>query len=655
MAQGRNARKARGGLEGPTRNRRSTFGKPMGDEKNSSAEARDLLLKSLMNGHSVKAAMLASGRSRSWYQGQRRRYPEWAQQVDAVKLRTGRPMGTPELRDQAYDPAKDPLMLSFAEFSEEYLGAVVPPHMLNVVDLIEGREPRWLHPSMHYEKGDDDWILCNLPVEHGKTATVSINYATYRVCLDPNVRILVVSKAQTLAKKILLGIKERLTEPKYAKLISTYGPMGGFMADAKAWTTEMIYVGGREAGEKDPTVQALGIGGQVYGSRADLIIIDDAVDTTNCHDYVKQINYVQSMLGSRLSDDGLMLMLGTRIATQDMYSEITNPDLYPDEESPWTKLVMPAVLEFDEDPEKWVTLWPRTNMPPISKRADKTPGPDGMFPKWDGPALAARRRKVLPNVWSRVYMQESGVEGEVAFPRKVVKGCTSGRRPGLIPAGMPGCRPEGMAGLIVVAGLDPASAGHTAAVVVGLDPNGFKRYVLDIRDKAGMLPDETRAMVYELTDKYGIGEWVIERNALQTWIAYDREMNDYLRARGCVVRPHFTGTIKHDPDFGVAAMAALFQGWETGHNLIDLPSTHDSEGSKALADQLSTWIPKPPKQQRTDTVMALWFAELACKARVQAMSAFGRSHARNPFLTQADRNRQVTLNLHEQQEMWRAV
>jgi hypothetical protein len=37
----------------------------------------------------------------------------------------------------------------------------------------------------------------------------------------------------------------------------------------------MIYLGtGRDSGEKDPTVQALGFGSQIYGARADLIIVE---------------------------------------------------------------------------------------------------------------------------------------------------------------------------------------------------------------------------------------------------------------------------------------------------------------------------------------------------------------------------------------------
>ncbi len=68
---------------------------------------------------------------------------------------------------------------------------------------------------------------------------------------------------------------------------------------------------------------------------------------------------------------------------------------------------------------------------------------------------------------------------------------------------------------------------------------------------------------------------------------------------------------KWDTNFGVASLTTLFHGWEDGHALIEFPSTHASEGIKTLIEQLITWYPDAPKAQKTDTVMAFWFAELA--------------------------------------------
>ena len=189
------------------------------------------------------------------------------------------------------------------------------PHIGNIVDLAEGRKPRWQHPSMVLEEGESDLIICNMPPEHSKTTSMTINYVVYRICMDPNVRIILISKTQAMARKMLLAIKSRLTHPKYADLIAAYGPPGGFEKGSESWTQDMIYVSAdvRDSGEKDPTVQALGIRGHVYGARADLIIMDDCVDLTNAHEHEKQIDWVQSEVISRVSASGSLLVVGTQI------------------------------------------------------------------------------------------------------------------------------------------------------------------------------------------------------------------------------------------------------------------------------------------------------------------------------------------------------
>jgi hypothetical protein len=122
-------------------------------------------------------------------------------------------------------------------------------------------------------------------------------------------------------------------------------------------------------------------------------------------------------------------------------------------------------------------------------------------------------------------------------------------------------------------------------------------------------------------------------------------LKEFLAGQGAILREHFTGSNKHDVDFGVASMTTLFQGWKDKNQLIELPSTHSSEGTKALIEQLVTWHPAAPKTQKTDCVMALWFAELACRDRVQAFSSYGRSHVNNPFATKWDVAQRDTINL----------
>jgi hypothetical protein len=596
------------------------------------AELKQLVLKSIADGLTVEASLVRAGRTLSAYERWRREDPVFAQRVDEVR----------GMRQRV-----GPLKLGFPEFSERFLGMRVFPHMENVVDLMEGRAPSWTPAGIVFEPGERDLAIVNMPPEHGKSVTLTINYVTYRIAMDPNIRVIIVSKTQAMARKFLYAVKTRLTHPKFTEMHAHYAPAGGFESSDASWTQDLIYVSGeaRDSGEKDPTVQALGIRGHIFGARADIVIVDDAVDLTNAHEYEKQIDWLQAEVMSRLSANGMLLVVGTRLSGKDLYSELRDPTRYPEEDSPWTYLSMPAVLETADSPEDWVTLWPRTNHPdPTEKDAD--PDEDGLFPKWNGPRLAKKRARIAPRTWAMVYMQQQ-VSDDAVFHPDAVRGAINGNRlAGVMPRGMANCRPDGMDGLLVVAGLDPAMAGHTAAVVIGLDPVTQKRYVLDVWNKPAMTPDAIRQMIRDWTSKYGIIEWRVEKNAFQSMLTQDREVREYLAGAGAILREHFTGANKHDVDFGVASMTTLFSGWQDKRQLVELPSTHVSESTKALVEQLVTWHPAAPKTQKTDAVMALWFAELACRDRVAAMTNFSRSHVNNPFATKYDRSTQATVDLN---------
>jgi hypothetical protein len=342
--------------------------------------------------------------------------------------------------------------------------------------------------------------------------------------------------------------------------------------------------------------------------------MDDCVDHTNHQQFESQIDWIQNIVGSRVADvGGRMLLVGTRMATVDLYSEILKAKYYSEGRSPWTYLTQPAVLEYADDPRDWVTLWPRTNRPPVTMAARKLVEADteGLWPMWDGPALAKKRRKMSPRNWSMVYMQDQ-VADDAVFKQEDVQGCVDrARYPGRLMAGQSDHRKHGMEGLTVIAGLDPAAAGYTAIVVIGLDRQTGVRWVLEVVNRQGLPPHEMRAEIKRLTERYGVSEWRIEKNAYQAAIAQDALIKNYLNARGCLISPHHTNSNKWDPDFGVASMATLFDGWQEKRNLIRLPSQTQSEPVRNFIEQLCAWFPET--KGLTDTVMACWFAEIRCR------------------------------------------
>lgn len=609
-------------------------------------EARRELLDLVRQGRTISDALKIVGRSRSWYEASRRDVEGFAVLVDAARLRLSDAAGAARRSD-----------MGFAEFSERYLGTRVWPHMQNVVDLLEGREPGWLPEGMIFEPGTAGLsrLLVNVPPNHAKSMTVTINYVTYRVAKDPNVNVLVVSKTQEQAKKFLYAIKQRLTHPRYADLQVAFGPVDGYKATADQWAANKIYLGGdaRDSGEKDPTIEALGMGGQIYGSRATLIVLDDVVTLSNAGEWAKQQDWIRQEVASRLPPGGgQLLVVGTRVAPVDLYKELRNPEHYTDGRVPWTYLAMPAVLEYAPDPKDWVTLWPKSEQ--MLSEADE-PDADGLFERWSGPRLSEVRNEVGPGKWSLVY-QNLDVAEDAIFDPVCVRGAVNGmRKPGMLVSGAAG-HPENSENFYRVIGLDPAMSGDTAAVAYAVDRRTLKRYVMDVHVMTSPTPQAIRSLLKEWTEAYRPHTVIVESNAFQLFLTQDEEIRNFLATRGIAYRPHFTGSNKQDPEFGVASLAPLF-GTKTfregqvatkhaGDNLIELPSSQ-SEHVKKLIEQLITWQPGVRGSKlKMDTVMALWFCEIVAR-EVLSQSAGVTRFIRNEFATVADLESRYVIDLDD--------
>lgn len=619
------------GGDTPSRDRRRT--------ERSAKHAKDIILAGIRSGLTIRKACEAAQRGESTYQYYRQSDPNFRVMADAAL----------QARAEGYKPGQTPVP-EFPEFCEQYLGMRLYRHQLQWYDLLEGREPRDLHPNQRYEPADPDMILVNTPPDHAKSTTLTVAYVVWRICQDPNIRILIVSKNQDMAKKFLVSIKDRLAESEtFADLQADFGPPGGFADGATVWSADKIYVQGRDSGEKDPTVQALGLRGHIYGSRADLVIMDDCIVGANAHEYEKQIDWIQKEVQSRVaSAAGRILLVGTRIESVDLYSEILKPRYFSEGKSPWTYLTQPAVEDFgDGTPESWITLWPVTNRPPVSiqgrKAAEAAGWPrDGAWPAKDGPALAKERRRISPRVWSLVHMQEQ-VADDAIFKLAAVQGCIDrARYPGRMFAGQSDHRRYGMEGLTVIAGLDPAAAGYTAIQVWGLDRQTGERWVLEIVNKKALPPHLLREEMFRITDRYNVSEWRIEKNAYQASIVQERLIREYMNTRGVLIGPHTTDAKKWDPDYGVASMATLFDGWQEKRNLIRLPSQTQSEPVRNFIEQLVAWFPET--KGVTDTVMAAWFVEIRCRELMTGGTDTWHT-ADNEFLSPADRENQIVIDL----------
>lgn len=605
------------------------------------AEAKIIVLGEIAQGAKVEHACFVVNRSPETYKDWMKHDPDFKRSVQ--ELRAAR-------ADSTVGGGPQPVP-AFDVFCRDYLRQPLANHQYNMWDVLEGRPPRFPDVTFRHDTGTA-WdtrnrhlpagrVICNIPPGHAKTTTFSINYVCWLIHLDPNVKVIIVCKDQGLAVQILGAIKHRLVSPLYRDMHARFAPEGGWKDPDQSWTQTQIFVQGKGDGEKDPTVQALGIGGRIYGARSDIIILDDAVTLSNVSEYEKQHRWLDQEVESRLDGAGLLAILGTRVAPMDLYK--TMREVVDFDDNPvYTYFSMPAVLdEGDGNPENWVPLWPE---------------------RFSGTRLRKIRRD--ETTWALVYQQQD-VSEDATFNAKAVEASVNSQRfPGPMTETGMGHRPGGMAGLYVVGGLDPATVGHTAMVVTGLDRATQKRYVLDGVNTRGAQPKLIRDTVKRLTDTYKINEWVIERNAFQRFLTQDPELTTFLRGRGCKLTEHYTTDNKYDADYGIAAMAPLFLtcgeppsnggggSWrrtpETA--LIELPSQRQNAWVAELINQYVIWQPSGMKQgAKTDLVMAAWFTEIA----IQRMLGHGRTrqtHADNPFASRGRLKERQVIDLASYRE-----
>jgi hypothetical protein len=605
----------------------------------SSDIAKRLILSGVAEGLTIEAATAAAGKSYKTYEYYRRTDKIFADKMDRTRL---------GLKDKNF-ASSDVHDLTFAEFRQRYLHSRTFPHQQNLIDVIEGRQPGWLHPSMKYEKGlANNRILLNIPPNHAKSMTVTVDYVTWQVCQNPNFRVLIVSQTQQLAADFLYAIKQRLTHPNYEALQQAYAAGVGFNSKTASWQATRVTFGDelRESSEKDPNIEAVGIGGQIYGKRADMIIVDDAVTLKNANEFEKQIRWLTQDVRSRLNPTGKLIIVGTRVTAIDLYKELRSEDRYPGGLVPWTYLAMPALLTTDDDPDKWETLWPASDAP-FDGQTESDLNEDGLYPRWNGRNLYNERQAMDASTWALVYQQQD-ISDDAIFDPVCVRGSIDGmRKAGRLVPGYPG-HPRDTNGFSIICGLDPAMVGDTAVVCYAVDRVTHKRYIVDAIKITRPTPAAIRQLIFDWTSLYQPSEWIVEKNAFQSFLTQDEGIRQNLASRGVLLREHHTGSNKWDSGFGVASMSTLFgtkqhDGKHHRDNLIHLPSDQ-TENVKALIEQLITW--SPTTKGKTDMVMALWFCEI--RAREMLNQGMHKTHhMKNPFLSRSEIGKRTVINIDE--------
>lgn len=612
------------------------------------------------DGYTIKSALDKVGRSYKAYEAWRREDPDFKARVDQARAMNG-----------SAKRGERGEKMDFASFRRRYLKTETFWHQHQWIDILEGREPRNLHPAQTYRPAKISRLLLNVPPFHAKSMTISMDYVTYRLAMDPGFRVIIVSATSRLAEDFLFGIKQRLTHPDYLDLQMAYAPKGGYKQTAESWKQNRIVIGAddRDGDEKDPSVQAIGIGGQIYGSRCDMVIVDDAVIGRNVNEYEKQIKWLRTEVSSRIEMGGKLLVIGTRMAPIDLYSELVNEDNYGNGKVPWTYFASPAILEEGNAPADHVTLWPESDRPwqplgsedicdcedPQCSVGRETP--EGQrFPRWDGVHLEiGPRAENSVADWNLVYQQRSLHEDMVFPEHNVQQSINRHRVPGTLLEGAEdrGHPAGGLHGHEVIAGCDPSVKGNAGIVIVAFDRGNGTRRLLNAIELKAPTPKVLKDEMKRVTEAYSINEWRVEKTGLLQFFTQDEELRLWMAGRGVRFAEHNTNaSTKWDPTFGVASLSSLFGAYDKVDGeyrqiappVIELPVP--MKGVRTLVTQLITWTPNlDPKKVPQDLLMALWFAEVRCRELTVRGQVKTKPIRLGRFVSKNARRNRQTVNL----------
>ena len=542
--------------------------------------AKEAFLELLRNGFSIQGAVDFLGVSRGWWEKNADRDPDWAELARAIR------QGDDPDKDESGRDWPDISWMSYEQFSWEYLGLKVFPHQQPIVDAISD-------PSINK-------VIVNGFPESGKSTHASLGYLLYKLCLNPDARIAIVSKSTSKAQDLLRRVKRYMTEEHLydnteRNLIEDFK---GFKPDshsAHRWDADQITIRQRRSGERDPSIQALGIGAQIYGSRLDLLLLDDALTLENQLTESRRDNLDSWFLqeASSRAHKGEIIVVGTRVHPQDNFRSWKNAWA----EDPHARFVdIPAIIldENGEEQTTWPDYWPL----------------DGQM-VWDEFNQVERYQKGMRDIrtemeslgvwrWRLVYQQEDVGDDATIFSQEMVDRALdlgSTRMLGQV-------EPHE----ILVLGIDPALSGRAAAVLLAYDPRTRIRTVVDllVTDQLGATGIREKLMYY-FWEKYRPQRTLIEVNYAPTLMG-DDVLKTRAQAAGTLLLPHTTygkgrkrGSI-NDEEYGIAAVAPLIGG-----GLYAFPSAtpQDRKRLEPLIADMQAF----PFSDTKDALVALWIAE----------------------------------------------
>ena len=516
-------------------------------------------------------------------------------------------------------------------------------------------------------------LVLLLPATHGKSTIISMWYVIWRICQNPNIRIIVVMKNDNEVGMYASAIRHELERNQ--ALIRDFGPFRPEGRDAK-WSNSAIEVVHRQISTPQPTVEFASANSieQVLGHRCDEAILDDTVTpkTTN----------TQSLRDSQEQ----MFNNGINTGPQPLWDRdedgkwLTKPDdiYWPDDLRPYGqpivywKIVLDGTVFHPDD------LFHRKGRSP----QDLQPGVvyDGHAKGWKilyydcwkhDENNVATDEPLMPSRWSREALLEQEAQGAVDFAKRyrniaIDEGHTVFKKVWIRGnkgegGDFVGCLDDGLDGRALRSwgelpyevangkpakwrlslGVDPAtgrtseSASSTAFVLMACDMDAAvkERYLLDIyNQQIGyediiswiLFGDQLTGVPWGFYDKYRFDVVAIEKVAAHKYLLDSHRLLEAKTEHRFEILP-----VETQAQNKVAMVAGLQGLFVDGTIHIPYGTPADREKSADLLEQLQLF-----PQGKNDYPMAMMFSDKglgSSQSRYKSWSSGPGRVIHNPF------------------------
>ena len=213
-------------------------------------------------------------------------------------------------------------------------------------DFIAGRHHKVIADKLErVARGESKRVIINMAPRHTKSEFASFLFPAWFMGRDPKKKIIQATHTTELAVNFGRKTKNLIESDEYREIF----PDVKLAADSKA--------SGRWDTNSGGMYYAVGVGSNLAGRGADLLIIDDPhteQDAFNKASFPRTYDWYLSGPRQRLQPGGSIVLVMTRWATNDLTGLLTKAEDEPKADK-WSKISFPALLDDDEPlwPEYW--------------------------------------------------------------------------------------------------------------------------------------------------------------------------------------------------------------------------------------------------------------------------------------------------------------